>query len=41
MRRKNMSRVYGTVSIGLRAPIIRQGDDLTQIVTCSIVDAMN
>ena len=36
-----MSRVYGTVSIGLRAPIIRQGDDLTQIVTGSIVDAMN
>ena len=36
-----MSRVYGTVSIGLRAPIIRQGDGLTQIVTGSIVDAMN
>ena len=36
-----MGRVYGTMSVGLRAPIIRQGDDLTQIVTGSIVDAMN
>ena len=36
-----MSRVYGTVSMGLRAPIIRQGDDLVEIVTGSIVEAMN
>ncbi|MBE5868177.1 MAG: F420-0--gamma-glutamyl ligase [Lachnospiraceae bacterium] len=36
-----MSRVYGTVSMGLRAPIIRQGDDLTEIVTGSVVEAMN
>jgi len=36
-----MGRVFGTVSIGLRAPIIRQGDDLAQIVTNSVVDAMN
>ncbi len=35
-----MSRVYGTVSMGLRAPIIRQGDDLTEIVTGSVVEAM-
>lgn len=36
-----MSRVYGTVSMGLRAPIIRQGDDLAEIVTASVVEAMN
>ena len=36
-----MSRVYGTVSMGLRAPIIRQGDNLTEIVTGSVVEAMN
>ena len=35
-----MSRVYGTVSMGLRAPIIRQGDDLAEIVTASVVEAM-
>jgi len=35
-----MSRVYGTVSMGLRAPIIRQGDDLAKIVTDSVVEAM-
>ena len=35
-----MSRMLGTVSMGLRAPIIRQGDDLVQIVTGSIADAM-
>ena len=36
-----MSRVYGTVSMGLRAPIIRQGDNLAEIVTGSVVEAMN
>ena len=36
-----MSRVYGTVSMGLRAPIIRQGDDMVEIVTGSVVEAMN
>lgn len=36
-----MGRVYGTVSMGIRTPIIRQGDNLTEIVTASIVDAMN
>ena len=35
-----MSRMFGTVSIGLRAPIIRQGDDLVQIVTETIAEAM-
>ena len=35
-----MSRMLGTVSMGVRAPIIRQGDDLAQIVTNCIVDAM-
>ena len=35
-----MNRVYGTVSMGLRAPIIRQGDDLAKIVTDSVVEAM-
>jgi F420-0:gamma-glutamyl ligase len=31
--------MVGTVSRGLRAPIIRQGDDLVEIVTNSILDA--
>ena len=35
-----MSRMLGTVSMGVRAPIIRQGDDLAQIVTDSILDAI-
>ncbi len=35
-----MSRVYGTVSMGLRAPIIREGDDMVEIVTGTVVDAM-
>ena len=35
-----MSRMVGTVSRGLRAPIIRAGDDLVEIVTGSIVEAM-
>lgn len=34
-----MSRMVGTVSRGIRAPIIRSGDDLTQIVTRSVLDA--
>ena len=36
-----MSRVYGTVSMGLRAPIIRQGDDMVDIVTGCVEEAMN
>ena len=35
-----MSRMFGTVSMGIRAPIIRRGDDLVEIVTGSILEAM-
>ena len=35
-----MSRMIGTVSMGIRAPIIRKGDDLAEIVTASIQEAM-
>ena len=35
-----MSRMLGTVSMGVRAPIIRQGDDLVEIVSNCILDAM-
>ena len=35
-----MSRMVGTVSMGIRAPIIRSGDDLVEIVTGSILEAM-
>ncbi len=35
-----MSRTFGTVSIGLRAPIIREGDDLVKIVTDTVLEAM-
>ena len=35
-----MSRMLGTVSMGVRAPIIRQGDDLAKIVTDCILEAM-
>ena len=35
-----MSRMLGTVSMGVRAPIIRQGDDLVKIVSNCILDAM-
>ena len=34
-----MSRTIGTVSRGLRAPIIREGDDLIDIVTQSVLNA--
>ncbi len=34
-----MSRMIGTISRGVRAPIIRQGDDITEIVTSCILDA--
>ncbi|MBO5315765.1 MAG: coenzyme F420-0:L-glutamate ligase [Clostridia bacterium] len=34
-----MSRMVGTVSRGVRAPIIRNGDDLASIVTSSILEA--
>ena len=35
-----MSRMIGTVSMGVRAPIIREGDDLVQVVSGCILDAM-
>ena len=35
-----MSRMVGTVSMGIRAPIIRKGDNLVEIVTGSILEAM-
>ena len=35
-----MSRTFGTVSIGLRAPIIRQGDNLVDIVSDTVLKAM-
>ena len=35
-----MSRMLGTVSMGLRAPIIRSGDDLVEIVTSSVLAAV-
>ncbi len=35
-----MSRMIGTVSMGIRTPIIRQGDDLVEIVSGCILEAM-
>ena len=35
-----MSRMIGTVSMGVRAPIIREGDDLVEIVSNCIAEAM-
>ncbi len=35
-----MSRMLGTVSMGVRAPIIREGDDMVQIVSNCILSAM-
>ncbi len=34
-----MDRLVGTVSRGVRAPIIRQGDDLVKIVVDSVLNA--
>ena len=34
-----MERLVGTVSRGIRAPIIRQGDDIAKIVADSVVAA--
>ena len=34
-----MSRMIGTVSRGVRAPIIRNGDDIVEIVASSVLDA--
>ena len=36
---QNNSRKVGTVSRGIRCPIIRQGDDLAQIVADSVLEA--
>ena len=36
-----MSRMVGTVSRGVRAPIIREGDDIVKIVADSVVEAAN
>ena len=36
-----MSRMLGTVSMGVRAPIIREGDNLTEIVVDSVMEAIN
>ena len=36
-----MSRMVGTVSRGIRAPIIREGDDLRKIVTDCVLEAAN
>ena len=32
-------RLIGTISRGVRAPIIREGDDLAKIVVDSVIDA--
>ncbi len=34
-----MSRTIGTISRGVRAPIIRNGDDIVEIVTTSVLEA--
>jgi len=34
-----MSRMIGTVSRGVRAPIIREGDDIVEIVSASVLEA--
>ena len=36
---KNHERRVGTVSRGIRCPIIREGDDLARIVTDSVLEA--
>ncbi len=34
-----MSRLFGTISRGVRAPIIKQGDDIVKVVTDSVLEA--
>ena len=36
---KIMKRFFGTVSRGVRAPIIKSGDDIVKVVTDSVLDA--
>ncbi len=40
-KRVIMERLIGTVSRGIRGPIIRQGDDLVDIAVSSVMDAVN
>ena len=35
-----MDRLVGTMSLGIRCPIIRKGDDLSSIATNSVIDAV-
>ena len=34
-----MSRLFGTISRGVRAPIINEGDDIVDIVVNAVLDA--
>lgn len=34
-----MSRLFGTISRGVRAPIIKKGDDIVEVVTNSVLEA--
>jgi hypothetical protein len=34
-----MSRTIGTISRGIKAPIIRNGDNIVDIVTSSVLEA--
>ena len=36
-----MARLVGTISMGIRCPIIREGDDLSRIVPDSVLDALS
>ena len=36
---KEMERKVGTISRGIRCPIIREGDNLVKIVTDSVLEA--
>ncbi len=36
-----MSRLIGTVSRGIRTPIVRQGDDIVEVVVSSVLQAVN
>ncbi|MBR2522071.1 MAG: coenzyme F420-0:L-glutamate ligase, partial [Coriobacteriales bacterium] len=35
------ARMLGTVSMGIRCPIIREGDDLTQIISACLMEAQS
>ncbi|MBR2880208.1 MAG: coenzyme F420-0:L-glutamate ligase, partial [Oscillospiraceae bacterium] len=35
-----MSRLIGTVSRGIRTPIVRQGDDIVEVVVSSVLQAV-